>query len=250
MIHYEFPLNERVRTLLRLEDLFDRYGAYVAETSVHAHHAALLTLFELAEIAARIELKTDLIQELERQRSAIAPLVDRPGVDNDTLAAVLDAIGRASDQLQHMPGKAGQHLRENDWLSTIKQRATIPGGMCEFDLPAYHHWLHRPPEQRIRALSEWIVPFFPIRTGLGIVLRLLRESGVPEPAQAAAGAYQRMLESKNPQLVRLALDDDAPCVPEIAANKYMLNVRFLDAASQGRACADVDLAFRIALCSL
>lgn len=251
MIHYEYPLNERVRTLLRLEDLFDRYGAYVAETSVHAHHAALLTLFELAEIAARIELKTDLMQELERQRNTLAALANQPGVDSDTLHAVLDAIGRALDGLHSLPGKAGQHLRENDWLATIKQRAGIPGGMCEFDLPAYHHWRHRPPEERIRALSGWITPFVPIRAALGIVLQLLRESGVPEQVHATQGSYQRMLESKNPQLVRLSLDSDLPCVPEIAANKYMLNVRFLNAEAElAKSCSELEIDFRITFCSL
>lgn len=251
MIHYEYPLNERVRTLLRLEDLFDRYGAYVSETSVHAHHAALLTLFELAEIAARIELKTDLMQELERQRNTLSALANRPGVDSDTLGTVLDAIGRALDQLHQMPGKAGQHLRENDWLATIKQRAAIPGGMCEFDLPAYHYWRHRPPEVRIRALTEWISPFVPIRAAIAIVLRLLRDSGHPETAEATGGSYQKMLESRNPQLVRLMLDSDLGCVPEIAANKYMLNVRFLNAdPARERACAEEDIPFRITFCSL
>ena len=251
MIHYEYPLNERVRTLLRLEDLFDRYGAYVSETSVHAHHAALLTLFELAEIATRIELKTDLMQELERQRNTLAALANQPGVDSDTLVGVLDAIGRALDQLHQMPGKAGQHLRENDWLSAIKQRAAIPGGMCEFDLPAYHHWRHRPPEIRIRALTDWITPFIPIRAALGIVLQLLRESGRPEAAVASQGSYQKMLESRNPQLVRLMLDSNLPCVPEIAANKYMLNVRFLNAEpGQEKSCAEMEVGFRITFCAL
>ncbi len=27
----------------------------------------------------------------------------------------------------------------------IKQRTAIPGGVCEFDLPAYHWWLHQDP---------------------------------------------------------------------------------------------------------
>lgn len=32
-------------------------------------------------------------------------------------------------------GKVDVHLRDNDWLMTIKQRTVIPGGVCEFDLP-------------------------------------------------------------------------------------------------------------------
>ena len=42
-----------------------------------------------------------------------------------------------------MHGKIGHYLRENEWLMAIKNRAGIPGGVCEFDLPGYHHWLHK-----------------------------------------------------------------------------------------------------------
>ena len=30
VITYEYPLNERIRTLLRLEDLFDKTGHFIA----------------------------------------------------------------------------------------------------------------------------------------------------------------------------------------------------------------------------
>jgi cell division protein ZapD len=76
-----------------------------------------------------------------------------------------------------MPGKVGQHLRDNEWLMAIKQRSAIPGGVCEFDLPAYHYWLHQDAGARRNDLAAWIEPFEPIRAGGAIVLRLLRENG-------------------------------------------------------------------------
>ena len=33
-------------------------------------------------------------------------------------------------------------------ILTIKNRAAIPGGVCEFDLPGYHYWRHRDPALR------------------------------------------------------------------------------------------------------
>ena len=41
MISYEFPLNERVRTLLRLEDLFSRLEVLVNRKESIDHHSAL-----------------------------------------------------------------------------------------------------------------------------------------------------------------------------------------------------------------
>lgn len=89
MIRYEYPLNERVRTLLRLEDLFDRLDWHVEGEHPYNHHAALVTLFEIADVAARGDLKTDLLQELERQRSTLSVLRGNPDVEQGRLDGVL-----------------------------------------------------------------------------------------------------------------------------------------------------------------
>ncbi|HBU30095.1 MAG: cell division protein ZapD [Thiobacillus sp. GWE1_62_9] len=251
MIHYEYPLSERIRTLLRLEDMFDRFDAYAASSDPHAHHAALLALFEMAEVAARADLKSDLLQELDRQKTVLTALRGNPHVEGETLEQVLAAIESAHHGMYQLPGKVGQHLREDDWLMTIKQRAAIPGGMCEFDLPSYHYWLHQSAEVRARQLQNWLAPFSSIRSAVGIVLGLLRDSGQPELQHAKNGSYQRMLESRNPQLIRVTLADDLPCVPEISANKYMLNIRFVHAgAGSARTCTDQPIDFDLTFCTL
>jgi len=251
VIHYEYPLSERIRTLLRLEDLFERFDAHAVSPDPHAHHAGLLTLFEMAEVAARADLKSDLLQELDRQKSVLSALQGNPHVQDETLQNVLSAIDAAHHGIYLLPGKVGQHLREDDWLMAIKQRAAIPGGMCEFDLPAFHYWLHRPAEDRTHQLLRWRAPFTSIRAGVDIVLGLLRDSGQHEVEHANNGNYQRMLESRNPQLIRVGLDDAQPCVPEISANKYMLNIRFVYAGTgQMRMCTGETLDFDLTFCTL
>ena len=60
MITYEYPLNERIRTLLRLEDLFEKVAHFVRAEGSLEHHVALITLFEVLEVASRADLKVDL----------------------------------------------------------------------------------------------------------------------------------------------------------------------------------------------
>jgi cell division protein ZapD len=251
VIHYEYPLSERIRTLLRLEDLFERFDAYAASFDPQAHHAAMLTLFEMAEVAARADLKSDLLQELDRQKAVLTALRGNPHVQDATLEHVLAAIEEAHHGIYQLSGKVGHHLREDDWLMAIKQRAAIPGGMCEFDLPSYHYWLHQAPELRLDELKGWLAPFSSIRAAVGIVLGLLRDSGQPEMQHASKGYYQRMLESRNPQLIRVTLVDDLPCVPEMSANKYMLNIRFVHAGPGAmRTCSDRGIDFDLTFCTL
>ncbi len=251
MIHYEYPLNERIRTLLRLEDLFERFDAYAAAPSSHSHQAALLCLFEIAEVTSRTDLKSDLLQELDRQKGVLSALRGNPQVQDGMLEGVLTVIENAHQGIYRMSGKASQHVREDEWLMAIKQRATIPGGLCEFDLPRYHYWLHKPADERTQQLQLWLEPFVLIRKAVNIILRLLRESGRAEQQSAPGGVYQKMQEGRNPQLIRVSLADELPCVPEISANKYALNIRFVYAGfGQARACVDQAIDFELSFFTL
>ncbi len=252
MIRYEHPLNERVRTLMRLEDLFARARHFAAQAGAPEHHAALTALFEITDVAARADLKTDLLQELERQRQLLGPLRGNPQIDGRALEALLGEIDNVSAQLLAQAGKVGQHLRDNEWLMMIKQRTGIPGGVCEFDLPAYHYWLHGSAESRQRDLDGWLEPFAPIDAGATIVLRLLRENARVSRHTAYHGVFQLMLTTtKVAQLLRLTLAKDLACVPEISANKYALNIRFLGLSGMDRGSVfPGDVEFELAFCNL
>ncbi len=229
MINYEFPLNEKVRTLLRLEDLFARITHYADLDHDMDHHAALITLFEILEVACRADLKSELLQELERQRRSLSALHNNPAISEDALDTILAKIDGASTDILAMPGKTGQHLRENEWLMSIKQRTFMPGGTCEFDLPSYHYWQNQGADSRRRSIRTWLAPFLPLLAGLEIVLRLLRESGKVLHFTAHQGTFQQMQGGRVAQMLRLGLSSELACIPEVGANKYALNIRFIAA---------------------
>ena len=252
MIRYEHPLNERVRTLMRLEDLFARVSHFAAQDAGQDHHAALLALFEITDVAARADLKADLLQELERQKQMLGPLRQNPQIEQRTLEELLAQIDAVNALLLGQAGKVGAHLRDNEWLMAIKQRTAIPGGVCEFDLPAYHWWLHQEPGARRNDLRGWIEPFAPIRAGAAIILKLLRDNGRASRHTAYHGVFQLMLTTtKVAQLLRLTLARNLSCVPEISANKYALNIRFIGVSGMDRgAVFDRDVEFELMFCNL
>ncbi|MEO6065797.1 MAG: cell division protein ZapD [Lysobacterales bacterium] len=252
MIRYEHPLNERIRTMMRLEDLFQRARYFSARTEPNDHHAALNAMFEIAEIASRADLKSDLLQELERQRQLLSALRENPQVSTETLDEFLSDIVTAATDLHAQSGRIGQHLRDNEWLMIIKQRMGIPGGVCEFDLPSYHYWLNRDAAHRQRDLQGWLTPFLTIDEALGIVLRVLRDSGRSSRQVAYNGLFQLMLTAnKVAQLLRITVARDLPYVPEISANRYALNIRFVgfDTADRPRQI-EQDVEFDLTFCNL
>ena len=253
LISYEYPLSERVRTLLRLEDLYERALYFTAKQEPIENHVALVSLFDIVEVAGRADLKSDLLQELERQRNALEGLRENPAISVAALDQVVREIDQTSTRLFQMSGKFGQDLRENEWLMGIKQRTSIPGGVCEFDLPAYHYWLNQTSDVRRRDIQNWLGTFTPIYDAITIVLRLLRESGKSSMQFAAQGTFQQMMAGRVVQMLRIRLAREYPCVPEISANKYALNVRFMTVSNSGKErprTAEMDVDFELTFCNL
>jgi len=236
--------------MLRLEDLFLRITRFVSSGESADHHAALGVLFEILEVASRADLKSELLQELERQKKILNALHNNPQIAEDALDAILNQIEDDSTRLLEMSGKIGQHLRDDEWLMGIKQRACIPGGVCEFDLPTYHYWQHQSAEVRRADLGNWITPLLPLRNGISILLKLMRESGKLHHFVAHQGTFQQMQGGRVAQLLRVSLDQTLPCVPEVSANKYALNIRFVAANFTAKTTLyEQDVEFDLTFCS-
>lgn len=251
MIEYEFPLNEKIRTMLRLEDLVTRMEYFTRRDSPMDHHAGLMTLLEILEVASRADLKTDIVQELDRQKRVLSALYDNPAISETALNAVMAEIEVVAAGLLGMAGKVGQALRDNEWLMSIKQRSAMPGGTCRFELPSYHYWLDQSPNARRESLVSWLAPMLPLHTGVELILRLLRDSGKRHKFTARKGTFQQMQGGRVAQMLRVAFDKEFDCIPEVGANKYAINIRFIMADYAAKSTLfERDVPFELTFCSI
>jgi cell division protein ZapD len=249
---YEFPFNERIRTLLRLEDLFSKVLLNLQSEHSSHHHNAMVSFFQILDIIDRTDLKAELLQELDKQKVVMSSLLNNPKIDVSILQPILENILQVSAKLRSIHTRVGQSLRENEWLMAIKQRAIIPGGLCEFDLPAYHYWLDSPVHHRREDLKSWLDHVTPLYDALSIILSIVRGSGSPSANIAINGAFQQMLGGAKPaQMLQIKLDDDIQCYPEISANKYAMNIRFMSMKrSEKPHPCDFDVPFTLILGNL
>ena len=251
MILYEYPFNESIRTMLRLEHLFERLAALVRRESAMDHHFALVTVFEIIDVASRADLKADLLMELDRHKQQLAQYRGNPSISEATLEQVIGRIEQVFDALNQLPGKAGHTLSGNEWLMSIRSRISIPGGTCEFDLPAYYAWQHESVERRQADLARWIETLLPLDDALKVLLGLLRESGTPHMVVAHAGQYQQSLPvGRSFSLLRVRMDPAAGLVPEISGHRLMVSIRLMRQDPEGRLRpATEDASFELTLCS-
>ncbi|TAG47718.1 MAG: cell division protein ZapD [Betaproteobacteria bacterium] len=256
LLTFETPLSERSRTWLRLEEVFLRTHTYAARRDAVDHRAALVSLFDIVDAATRTDLKTDLLAELERQRAVWSAQLDNPDVAVEALREFLSDMDAVIHDLHGQIGKIGQHLRDSEWLQSVRQRSTSPGGACGFELPMLHSWLQRSDYERKAELKAWLDPFSPLEEAVLLVLRLLRESARGTDEIARQGNFHRTLASQRPPLLaHISVDPRHGVVPEVSANKYTVNVRFLEHRDQFQSGARAalttrDVRFRLSLCAL
>jgi len=251
-IVYEQPLNERIRTFLRLEFLFAQADHNLHGVSPWDSRATLACLIDILNIFGRSDLKTEVIKELERQATNLAPLEKLPGVDKAKLNETLGNMELLIDKLYVTQGQIGQLLKDNEFLCSVKQRSSIPGGTCDFDLPGYHYWLQQPLERRLADLENWLGEFATIRTALQLILRQVRESAPAKATVASGGFYQQSLDTNAPyQLIRAILPAQASCFAEISGGKHRFTIRFMELKMAERPVqTSHDVEFQLACCAL
>ena len=94
--YYEFPLSERIRVFMRLEQLFLQLSHFLLHNTVWDKRAAINTLLDILTIFSRNDLKSEILKELKRHSSILNQIASSQGVDASKLDQILSEIGRAS----------------------------------------------------------------------------------------------------------------------------------------------------------
>ena len=251
-VAYEQPLNERMRMLLRIEFVLRNLHDSLGGDQVWHHRAAVLHLLDLADLLTRSDLRAEIVKELERLAGILTTMQSAPEVDRVRLQDVLDQLDGEIDRLHGLHLPFAQALLESDMISQLRKRHNLALGNCDFDQPAYRHWLARPVATRQHDIAAWSDPFTTLGSATGLILALIRQSGAPAGESAQLGFYQRSLDTNVPhQLLRILLPLGSAYYPEVSAGRHRFSIRFVRYSESGKPLpADEDVPFRLACCSL
>lgn len=250
---YEFPLNERIRVFMRLEQLFHQLSHFMDGNSVCDKRAAIETLLDILTIFSRSDLKSELIKELDRHAKVLGQLSHNQKVDESRLQSILSELGQASRKLYNSSGKVGASVMESGLFQSISQRSAIPGGSCSFDLPAFHYWLEQAKAEQQQDLQQWTQPFADIRIAIDLILGYIRQSSAPKQEIAQAGFFQLALDSAHPvQLLRVGVPASARCFAEISGGKHRFSIRFMKPSNDENRPTQTqdDIAFTLSRCAV
>jgi cell division protein ZapD len=251
-IVYEQPLNERIRTFLRLEFLFRQLKYMNNGQSEWESRVVISTLIDILNTINRGDFKSETIKELERQEASLTRLQQTPAVDHTLLNSILENLKGLTNHLYAIRGQIGNDVRQDELLKSIIQRSSIPGGSCDFDIPAYHFWLQQPTSTRQAQLSQWLESLEIVQLSVGFLLKLLRESSTPKAESAIAGNFQKKLDADNTcQLIRVFLPRELPFYAEVSGGKHRFTIRLMEPLLNARPKqTEQDIQFKLSCCTL
>ena len=225
---FEQPLNERMRTFLRLDFLYNQALYHNEIASQWGSRAAMASLIDILAIMTRGDVRAEALKELEGQLTSLNEFQSKPGVDAQRLKTLMSNLLRLRADLMGAGTAFLQPLRHSEFLNSVKHRTAIPGGTCEFDLPDYYFWLSQPDELRMRAFSQWLALLRPLCDAIAELLWLTRQNGRTRDEVANGGTFNINFDRDHPlQLLRISLPASAGLYPEISGSHYRCNVRFL-----------------------
>ncbi|GAB6263337.1 cell division protein ZapD [Photobacterium sp. 53610] len=245
---FEHPLNEKVRIYLRLEYLMLQINHARDSDDPWQYQVFFRALFDILDILDQVQVKSELAKDLDKQQLQIKQWLDVDGVDQTAVLALLDQMTSVHHHLITAP-RLGQHLREDRFLAGIKQRFSLPGGSCCFDLPSLHHWLHLSFDRKQADMAAWYEQLQPMARALQLWLRVTRESGQFKPRVARNGFFQH--DADNASLLRLQVCPSYGVYPMISGHRSRFAVRFLPfdegQATTGNPVAEC-IEFTLAIC--
>ena len=171
-----------------------------------------------------------------------------PNIDDEALQFALQKILRLRGSLKSNK-KVGAELKEDRFLSSIRQRFSIPGGTCSFDLPHLHYWLHQPNEHKQQNINTWLHELTPIQQAMDMTLSFLRERGRFSVVEAENGFHQGIAEDKN-ELIRVLSATNQGYYPMLSGNKYRYAIRFtlFTPTMHGGSSVEGKVSFKLACC--
>src|SRR5690349_2702609 len=86
---FEQPLNERMRTFLRLDFLYGQALYHNEMASAWGSRAAMASLIDILAITTRGDVRSDVLKELERHLGTLNEFTAKPGVDGGRLRTVM-----------------------------------------------------------------------------------------------------------------------------------------------------------------
>ena len=220
---YEEPVHERIRKFLRIEMLFNRINYLKDKESQHENYSAAVALTELYEMLTRINIKAELIRDLETHNTFFKKIKGKPNTNSPKLDSMLE---KQETHLNFL------YSKESNYLDCLNQDELFKT-LIKYSKNSIHpsslvYWLSRDNVSRENQINLWLEPINFINQSVAFSLSTIRKSANAVDMLAKNGFYTDKLDiQKNVLLIRVALTSDHYYFPSISVGKQRITIRFM-----------------------
>ena len=227
---FEQPLNERMRTFLRLDFLYSQalyHNEMQSQWGSRAAMGSLLDILAIADARRRARRRAEgtraasrAAQRVPEQARASTPARLRTVMSN-LLRLRADLVACGSNYLRR-----AARIRSSCRRSSIA--APFPAAPASSTCRISSSGSTRRPTPRARSFNEWLASLRPLCDAIAELLWITRQHGKPRQEIARGGVYHITFERDTPiQLVRIALPQNCGLYPETSGSHYRCSVRLL-----------------------
>ena len=224
---YEQPVAENIRSFLKCEYLHEKINSSLSLESIWSIKSSISALLEMSDFSQRINLKVELLKELEK----ISFTLQKLNKDNEIELSKFDAykteVDRCLANLNDINDNPSKTILDNDFLMLVKSKLHIPAGDNFFDMPSYLNFLSSNKTFILENINNWYSPFKPIFISSILLLDFKRTISKFEYFSSNDSYFEMKLDkSDKTDLVRIKLEKNINIYPDISVNPQNINIMF------------------------
>ncbi|SUO95110.1 cell division protein ZapD [Suttonella ornithocola] len=226
---YEQPLSERMRLFMRLESIFLQMHLFHKADEYYSIQLFLDALFDVLDFLHRYEIRSEILKELHRLKTAIARDNIQCLEHFKSHTEMEDAIDHALNAIHDIDLNPISMLRENELFNSLRQRNFNQSGNCLFEVPAYQFWLAKNIHNTNPFLIHCYNLFIPISDAISLVLGMVRACAECTEESTHDGMFLKTLDKdKRNQILRIHLDPQHNVFPRISGDNHRFAIRFME----------------------
>lgn len=239
-IIYEQPVSENIRNILKCEYLYEKYKASLAQENIWGIKSCVATLLETSDFLIRINIKIELLKELEKNIIYTKKLIDNDKISLEKYDNYHSKLKHSIQILNDIKSNPSKSVIDNDFLMQIKSKIYIPAGDNFFDMPSYLNFLTSNKSYILKNIENWYSPLIPLFISSKLILDIRRLSEFNTFTSNKSFFQTKIDQNIKVDLVRIKLLSNLNIYPDVSVNRQNLNIIFKETYGVNRLSKAID----------
>ena len=249
-IIYEQPVAENIRNFLKCEYIYEKYYSSFLKQDLWDIKSCLASIIEISDFTLRINLKVELLKELEKTILFLNFLKDSNLISLSVFDENITNVRNSINELNEIQSNPSKTVVDNDFLMLIKSKLQLPAGDNFFDMPSYLNFLSSQKSFIINSIEGWFAPFNSLCNASKIILKIKRKNANFTTFTSQKSYFELKLDKNDKiDLLRLKLNNNINIFPDVSVNRQNINIIFKTAYGNNRLSKAIDknLEFELAI---